>query len=450
MVVNHRTNLAFPRHNPTLRYEPSMESSHQIARAYEIAKEQYASIGVDVESSLARLRNVQISMHCWQGDDVKGFEDQQETLGNGLAVTGNYPGRAQTPDELRSDLEFAYSLIPGKHRLNLHALYGEFSGLVDRDTIDVEHFQGWIDWGRSQDVKLDFNPSFFSHDKAADGFTLAHADKGIREFWIDHGIACRKIAAAMGRAQGDSCVNNFWVPDGYKDTPASRRAPRERLAASLDEIFSVELPRGHTLDAVECKLFGIGSESYVVGSHEFYLGYAVTRNKMLCLDAGHFHPTEQISDKISSVLMYVPELLLHVSRGVRWDSDHIVTYTDELQAIMQEIVRGQYLERVHIGLDFFDASIHRVAAWAIGTRNALKAMLAALLEPTEQFQQLEREGDLTARLALMEEQKTMPLGAVWNHYCESVGVPVGAQWLEKVRQYEKSVTSHRSEESVVS
>lgn len=426
-----------------------MESSKKVAHAFQIAKEQYASIGVDTDSALTQLRNVQVSMHCWQGDDVMGFEENQETLGNGLAVTGNYPGRARTPDELRSDLEFAYSLIPGKHRLNLHALYGEFSGLVDRDTIEVEHFQGWIDWGRSQQVNLDFNPSFFSHDKAADGFTLAHADKSIREFWIDHGIACRKIAAAMGRAQSDTCINNFWVPDGYKDLPANRRAPRERLTASLDEIFSVQLPSEHTVDSVECKLFGIGSESYVVGSHEFYLGYAVTRNKMLCLDAGHFHPTEQISDKISSVLMYMPELLLHVSRGVRWDSDHIVTYTDELQAIMQEIVRGQYLERVHVGLDFFDASVHRVAAWVIGTRNVLKALLAALLEPSEKLQQLERDGDLTGRLALMEEQKTMPLGAVWNHYCESAGVPVGAEWLDKVRQYENTVTIHRGEESIV-
>lgn len=426
-----------------------MESSLRIERAFELAKEQYASIGVDVDSALANLRNVQISMHCWQGDDVVGFEGNQEALGNGLAVTGNYPGRARTPDELRSDLEMAYSLIPGKHRLNLHALYGEFSSFVDRDAIDVEHFQGWIDWGRSQDVKLDFNPSYFSHDNARDGFTLAHSDKGIRQFWIDHGVACRKIAAAMGQAQGDTCLNNFWVPDGFKDTPADRKSPRERLAASLDEIFSVELSRSHTVDSVECKLFGIGSESYVVGSHEFYLGYAATRNKMLCLDAGHFHPTEDISDKISSVLLYVPELMLHVSRGVRWDSDHIVTYTDELQSIMQEIVRGNFLDRVHIGLDFFDASIHRVAAWAIGTRNALRALLSAFLEPTETLRQVERDGDFTARLALMEEQKTMPLGAVWDHYCESAGVPVGAEWLEKVRQYESNVTVHRSQDPVV-
>ncbi|WP_436717515.1 L-rhamnose isomerase [Roseiconus lacunae] len=426
-----------------------MSNSSQVRAAFELATEQYASQGVDVTAALERLSRVAISVHCWQGDDVAGFEGQAGTLGDGLAVTGNYPGRARTASELRSDLEIAYSLIPGKHRLNLHAIYGEFAGPVDRDEIGVEQFQGWIDWSRDRNIDLDFNPSYFSHSKASDGFTLAHADAGIRQFWIDHGIACRKIAAAMGAAQGNACVNNFWVPDGYKDTPASRKAPRERLANSLDAIFAEQLPRHQTLDAVECKLFGIGSESYVVGSHEFYLGYAISRNKVLCLDAGHFHPTEVISDKISSALMYVPELLLHVSRGVRWDSDHVVTYSDELQSIMQEIVRGEFLDRVHIGLDFFDASINRVAAWAIGTRNALKALLAALLEPTETLRRFEREGDLTARLALMEEQKTMPLGAVWNHYCESSGAPVGAEWLEKVRQYENDVTASRCDASVM-
>lgn len=426
-----------------------MSDAKNVQAAFELASEQYHSLGVDVQAALRQLSLISISVHCWQGDDVAGFEHDGGTLGDGLAVTGNYPGRARNAAELRSDLELAYSLIPGTHRLNLHALYGEFDGPVDRDKIGVEHFQGWIDWSRDQGVNLDFNPSYFSHANAKDGFTLAHSDSGIRQFWIDHGIACRKIAAALGAAQGDACINNFWVPDGYKDTPANRRAPRERLADSLDAIFAEELPRGQTRDAVECKLFGIGSESYVVGSHEFYMGYAISRNKVLCLDAGHFHPTEVISDKISSALMYVPELLLHVSRGVRWDSDHVVTYSDELQAIMQEIVRGGYLERVHIGLDFFDASINRVAAWAIGTRNALKSLLAALLEPTDKLQQLERDGDLTARLALMEEQKTMPLGAVWNHYCESTGVPVGAEWLEKVRQYECDVMSQRGDESAV-
>ena len=426
-----------------------MSDSTTVHQSFRLASEQYAAVGVDVQAALKRLADIRISVHCWQGDDVAGFEGKAGTLGDGLAVTGNHPGRARCVDELRGDLELAYSLIPGTHRLNLHAIYGEFHGVVDRNEIDVEHFQGWIDWSRSHRIDLDFNPTYFSHPNASDGFTLAHAEPGIRQFWIEHGMACRTIAAAMGAAQCSACVNNFWVPDGYKDTPASRKAPRERLAASLDRIFAEDLPRNHTLDAVECKLFGIGSESYVVGSHEFYMGYAISRNKVLCLDAGHFHPTEVISDKISSALLYVPELLLHVSRGVRWDSDHVVTYNDELQAIMQEIVRCDAVDRVHIGLDFFDASINRVAAWTIGTRNSLKALLAALLEPTEQLQQLERDGDLTGRLALMEELKTMPLGAVWNYYCETAGVPIGTAWLEKIREYERNVLSHRSDESVV-
>lgn len=422
----------------------SMSQQNSVSAAFSIAEEQYASIGVDVQAALGTLKQIAISVHCWQGDDVSGFEGNDTELGSGLAVTGNYPGRARTVDELRQDLEFAHALIPGSHRLNLHALYGEFFQPTDRNEIGVEHFQGWIDWSRSHGIDLDFNPSYFSHPNADDGFTLAHPDASIRQFWIEHGIACREIAAEMGRSQGNACVNNFWVPDGLKDSPADRKAPRERLAAALDEIFARDINRSELLDAVECKLFGIGSESYVVGSHEFYMGYAISREKVLCLDAGHFHPTEVISDKISSALMYVDELLLHVSRGVRWDSDHVVTYSDELQAIMQEIVRGQYLNRVHIGLDFFDASINRVAAWAIGTRNTLKALLAALLEPTVELQRLEREGDFTGRLALMEEQKMMPLGAVWNHYCEESDVPAGREWLEKVRSYEVDVQSLRS------
>ena len=422
-----------------------MADSKSVHAAYELAGERYAEIGVDVGAAIDRLRSVEISVHCWQGDDVGGFEDSGSELGSGLAVTGNYPGRARTPDELRVDLETAYSLIPGNHRLNLHACYGEFPGRVDRDEIGIEHFQGWIDWAQRQGVGLDFNPTYFAHDKASDGFTLSHQDAGIRRFWIDHGIACRRIAAAMGMAQGNPCVNNVWVPDGYKDTPASRSAPRERLAESLDAVFAESLDKTHILDAVECKLFGIGSESYVVGSHEFYLGYAITRDKVLCLDAGHFHPTEVISDKISSVLMYVPELLLHVSRGVRWDSDHVVTFTDELQAIMHEIVRGGYLDRVHIGLDFFDASINRVAAWTIGTRNVVKALLMALLEPSARLQQLENDGDFTRRLALMEECKSMPFGAVWDYYCAQSSVPVGGDWLNAVEAYERSTLSTRNE-----
>lgn len=425
-----------------------MTNSEHRQKSFELAKEQYAAIGVDVDAALQSLSKVAISVHCWQGDDVAGFEENASELGSGLAVTGNYPGRARTVAELRSDLEMAYSLIPGTHRLNLHAMYGEFVGRVDRDEIDVEHFQGWMDWSRSHDIALDFNPSFFSHPKAADGFTLSHADSGIRQFWIDHGLATRRIGAAMGKSQGSPCINNVWVPDGYKDMPADRKSPRERLSDSLDAIFDPPFGSDDLLDAVECKLFGIGSESYVVGSHEFYMGYAISRNKVLCLDAGHFHPTEMISDKISSTLLYVPELLLHVSRGVRWDSDHVVTYSDELQSIMQEIVRGEFLDRVHIGLDFFDASIHRVAAWAIGTRNALKGILAALLEPTAMLQRAEAEGDYTTRLAMLEEQKMMPIGAIWDHYCETSNVPAGREWLGKVQAYEKDVTSHRISESI--
>lgn len=413
--------------------------------AYELAAERYAAIGIDVAAVLARLKTIPISVHCWQGDDVGGFEHNAEELGGGIAVTGNHPGKARNIDELRSDIEQAFSLLPGRHRLNLHAIYGEFVTPTDRNEIGPEHFQGWIDWARQQKVGLDFNPSFFSHDNASDGFTLSHSDAGIRKFWIEHGIASREIGKSFGATLDNPCVTNFWVPDGFKDTPADRSAPRERLAASLDEIFAKEISPQHNLDAVECKLFGIGSESYVVGSHEFYLGYAMTRNKLLCLDAGHFHPTEVISDKISSVLMYLPEILLHVSRGVRWDSDHIVTYTDELQAISQEIVRGDYLNRVHIGLDFFDASINRVAALVIGTRNMIKSLLTAMLEPSQLLKQFEIEGDYTSRLALMEELKFMPFSAVWDYYCLSSNVPIGAAWLQDVKQYESNVQDHRNQ-----
>jgi L-rhamnose isomerase len=419
-------------------------SDSQIETSFEIARARYESIGVDVAKAMELLKTVPVSVHCWQGDDVGGFEHDAEALGGGIAVTGNYPGKARNVDELRRDLEKAYALIPGQHRLNLHAIYGEFTTPTDRDQIGPEHFQGWIDWARDQKVGLDFNPSFFSHEKSNDGFTLAHSDSGIRDFWIEHGIASREIGAAMGAALGSPCVTNFWVPDGYKDTPADRTAPRQRLAASLDKIFENPIDGKHNLDAVECKLFGIGSESYVVGSHEFYLGYAMSRKKLLCLDAGHFHPTEVISDKISSVMMYMDEILLHVSRGVRWDSDHVVTYSDELQAIAQEIVRGQYLDRVHIGLDFFDASINRVAAWVIGTRNMVKALLSAMLEPTEMLKEFESTGDNTSRLALMEELKTLPLGAVWDYYCLKSGVPVGMNWLSEVKQYEGDVLLGRS------
>jgi L-rhamnose isomerase len=420
----------------------SLESN--VEKSFALAVQKYAQLGVDARESIKRLEEVAISVQCWQGDDVCGFEGSDHQIGGGLAVTGNYPGRARNADELRSDLELAYSLIPGRHRLNLHALYGDFPAPVDRDAIDVEHFQRWIDWGKDRGIKLDFNPSYFAHEKAAGGMTLAHKDSGIRQFWIEHGIASRRIAAAMGKAQASPCINNVWIPDGMKDSPADRLAPRERLTVALDQVFAQQFESKQLLDAVECKLFGIGSESYVVGSHEFYLGYAVTRQKLLCLDSGHFHPTEGIADKISSILIYVPELLLHLSRGVRWDSDHVVTYTDDLQSIMQEIVRGGFLSRVHIGLDYFDASINRVAAWTIGTRNALKAVLAALLEPASLLRHAEADGDFTTRLALMEEAKTMPLGAVWDYYCLTQNVPVASAWLDKVKAYESQVLTKRS------
>jgi L-rhamnose isomerase len=421
-------------------------SEAAINAAYELARERYAALGVDTEAALARLATVNISLHCWQGDDVGGFENPGGPLEGGIAATGNYPGKARTADELRSDLDQAYRLIPGTHRLNLHAIYAETgSHKVPRNQLGPEHFAGWVDWAKANRHGLDYNPTCFSHPLAADGFTLSHRDPAIRQFWIEHCIGSRQIGAFFGEQLGTPCVTNIWIPDGYKDTPADRLAPRERLREALDTVLAAAVDRRYNLDAVECKLFGLGAESYTVGSHEFYLGYAARRTDLLlCLDAGHFHPTEVISDKISSTLLFVPELLLHVSRGVRWDSDHVVTLTDELQAIMQELVRGNFLDRTHIGLDFFDASINRVAAWAIGTRNALRALLMALLEPIGQLREMEDAGDHTGRLALLEEAKSLPFGAVWDAYCQRQGVPIGIAFLAEVRQYEQSVLAARS------
>jgi len=418
-------------------------NSESNTRAYSLAQEHYAAMGVDTEAAMAKLATIPISLHCWQGDDVGGFENTGEGLSGGIAVTGNYPGRARTPDELRADLDMALSLIPGKHRLNLHAFYGEFGGKkVGRDEITPEHFSNWIAWAKANGMGMDFNPTCFAHPKAADGFTLSHADQGIRDFWVEHCVRSREISAVMGRELGSPCVMNVWVPDGYKDTPVDRVSPRQRLAESLDRVFAKAQDPAHMLDAVECKLFGIGSESYVVGSHEFYMGYAVKNQKLLCLDAGHFHPTETIADKLGSALMFVPEILLHVSRGVRWDSDHVVTLDDALQSISSALVRDDLLSRTHIGLDFFDASINRIAAWAIGTRNTLKSLLIALLEPAA-LKEAEASGDLTTRLALMEELKGMPWGAVWDQYCEKQGVPSGTAWLAETKRYEAEVLSKR-------
>lgn len=419
-------------------------NTKRIQQAFRLAKERYAALGTNVERALETLAKLQISLQCWQGDDVGGFESPSGQIGGGLAVTGNYPGKARNPCELRADLEKALSLIPGQHRVNLHAIYGEFGAhRPDRDAITAQHFENWIGWAQAKRLGIDFNPTYFSHPKANDGFTLAHRDRGIRRFWIEHGRRCREIGAAIGKALNTPCVTNVWIPDGYKDTPADRHSPRERLAESLDAVFKDRISPQFNLDAVEPKLFGIGSESYVVGSHEFYLGYAITRKKLLCVDAGHYHPTEGIADKLSSILMYLPSVLLHVSRGVRWDSDHVVTFTDELQAIAREIVTPKHLGRIHLGLDYFDASINRVAAWVIGTRNLLRALLLALLEPSTQLRAIEDAGDLTGRLALQEELKAMPFGAVWDFYCESHEVPCGASWLQEIKRYESEILSQR-------
>jgi L-rhamnose isomerase len=415
-----------------------------IEKSYELARERYAAMQVDCDAAMDRLEQIAISIHCWQGDDVAGFENPDIGLSGGIQATGNYPGKAHTADQLRQDLDKALSFIPGTHRLNLHAIYAETNGAtIERDQLETKHFQNWIDWAKQNNMGLDFNPTMFSHPKADDGFTLSHADKGIRDYWIAHSVACRKIASDMGQALGTPCVNNIWIPDGSKDTPVDRKNPRLRLQDSLNKIFASANNPEYLLDAVECKLFGIGSESYVVGSHEFYMGYATTNNKLLCLDAGHFHPTEVISDKISSVMTFVDEILLHVSRGVRWDSDHVVTLSDELYAIAQEIVRGDFIERVHIGLDFFDASINRIAAWVIGTRAMQKALLAALLEPTAQLRSFEAEGDNTSRLAMFEELKTMPFGAVWDYFCAKHEAGVGFEWMAGVKQYENNVLALR-------
>ncbi|WP_080875924.1 L-rhamnose isomerase [Oceanobacillus timonensis] len=415
-----------------------------IQKNYQEAKKYYEKWGIDVDAALELLKEVPISIHCWQGDDIGGFEVNKQELSGGIDVTGNYPGKATTPEELRSDLEKALSLIPGKHRINLHAIYGETAGkAVDRDEIKPEHFKNWVDWAKKHELGLDFNPTFFSHTKADDGLTLAHPDKEIRDFWIRHTIACRKIAEYFGKELGTPALTNIWVPDGYKDVPSDRLTPRKRLKESLDEIFSVEIDEKYNMDAVESKLFGIGSEAYVVGSHEFYMGYALKNNKLCLLDTGHYHPTEVVSNKISAMLLYSDKLALHVSRPVRWDSDHVVILDDELREIGLEIVRNNALDKVSIGLDFFDASINRVAAWTIGTRNMIKALLNALLTPNEYLKQLQEAGNFTERLALMEEFKTYPFGAVWDYYCEQMGVPVKEAWLEEVNEYEKTVLSQR-------
>jgi L-rhamnose isomerase len=406
---------------------------------YPLAQERFAQWGVDTENALNTLATTPVSLHCWQGDDVGGFEGLGGTFGGGgTQATGNYPGKARTIAELRADLEKTISVIPGKLRLNLHASYADLDGKkVDRNALTVEHFRSWIEWARERELGIDFNPTCYGHPLAVDGFTLSHRDPTIRQFWIEHCLASRRIGAAIGQALGTPTVTNLWIPDGYKDIPVDRLAPRQRLQASLDTIFAAEVDRRWNIDAVESKLFGIGVESYTVGSHEFYLGYAARKGLTLCLDAGHFHPTESVADKISATLLSVPRLLLHVSRGVRWDSDHVVILDDPTKAILEEVIACQALDRVHIGLDFFDASINRLAAWILGTRNTQKALLLALLRPLKQLRELENAGDYTGRLTLLEESRSLPWGTVWEEFCRRQEVPPDGAWLPAIRQYER-------------
>ncbi|ACT08418.1 MULTISPECIES: L-rhamnose isomerase [Dickeya] len=414
-----------------------------IETAWRLARERYARLNIDVDAALRQLDQIPVSIHCWQGDDVAGFEHGSGALTGGIQATGNYPGKARNATELRADLEQAFRQIPGPKRLNLHAIYLESATPVARNAIEPQHFSNWVAWAKEHQLGLDFNPTCFSHPLSSDGFTLSHPDENVRRFWIEHCQASRRISAWFGRELGTASVMNIWIPDGMKDLTVDRLAFRQRLLASLDEVIAEKLDPAHHIDAVESKLFGLGAESFTVGSGEFYMGYATSRQTALCLDAGHFHPTEVISDKISSASLFVPRLLLHVSRPVRWDSDHVVLLDDETQAIAHEIVRHNLFDRVHIGLDFFDASINRIAAWVIGTRNMKKALLRALLEPTETLRTLEQNGDYTARLALLEEQKSLPWQAVWEHYCQQHDVTPGSDWLQSVRHYENTVLCQR-------
>jgi L-rhamnose isomerase len=413
---------------------------------YPAAKQTYADLGVDTEAAIQKLTGTALSLHCWQGDDVGGFEREAASItGGGIQVTGNYPGRARTLDELRKDLEVVLSLLPGKHRIALHASYGDFGGKkVERNEITPAQFQSWIDWAKQNCSGLDFNGTFFSHPLANDGWTLSSADDKTRQFWIEHGIASRKIGAEMGRQMDTTCVTNVWIPDGCKEVPVDRDGPRHRLETSLDAIFREKIDPKIHVDAVEPKLFGIASESYVVGSHEFYLGYAAKNQTAYCLDAGHFHPTEVVADKISSIFMFVPYLLTHVSRGVRWDSDHVVILDDQTRGIMEALVRGDHLGKTFLGLDYFDASINRIAAYVVGARSAQKALLFALLEPITRLRKLEADGDYSSRLALNEEAKILPMGEVWNEFCRRQNVPGGFDWMDTVKAYEAKVQSKRS------
>ena len=406
---------------------------------YEEARAAFAEWDVETEDALDRLSTIPISMHCWQGDDVVGFEAKSGSSGGGIQATGNHPGRARTPDELRADLEFAFRQIPGRHRLNLHAMYLDTGETPDRDEIEYRHFAPWVDWAKDQGLGLDFNPTFFAHAKADDNLTLSHPDKGIRDFWIEHGRRTREIAAKMGAELGSSAVNNIWVPDGYKDIPVDRMAARMRLEASLNAMLADPMDPAHMVDAVESKLFGIGVEACTVGSHEFYLGYAIRKGLLLCLDMGHFHPTENVADKLSAVALSLDEILLHVSRPMRWDSDHVILLDDDIQAMANELVLADLLDRTRVGLDFFDATISRTAAWVTGTRNMQKALLRAMLMPQDDLKAAEARLDFTRRLVVAEEIKTLPFGAVWEEFCRRHDAPTGRALVGALEDYQGKV-----------
>jgi L-rhamnose isomerase len=416
----------------------------QIQKSFDFAVAEFASIGVDANKALEQLDKLPISLHCWQADDVTGFENVEGSLTGGIQATGNYPGKARSIEELRADIDKAMELIPGNHRVNIHAFYGDFGGeVVDRDQIEIKHFQSWIDWAKEKNYKLDFNATCFSHEKSSDGHTLSHPDPAIRAFWVKHVIRCRKIAEEMGRQLGSKCMHNIWIPDGSKDVTVNRLQYRQNLKDSLDKIFEYKTNDIYMKDCIESKVFGIGLENFTVGSHEFYMGYGIKNNIPITLDAGHFHPTEIISDKISSLLLFTSEIMLHVTRSIRWDSDHVVILNEELVAIAQEIVRADALDKVHVGLDYFDASINRIGAYVVGVRATQKALLQALLEPIVTLRQYEANGQNFERMALLEEVKSMPWGAVYNYYCAKKGVIVGEAYIADIQQYERDVTSKR-------
>ena len=420
-----------------------MRKKEDIQKAYKIAKDRYAELGVDTAAVLDKMKTTAISMHCWQTDDVTGFENTGGKLSGGIQATGNYPGKASTIEQVRQDVEKSMSLLPGLQRLNLHAIYGDFRSKTDRDEIGPEHFASWADWAKDIGIGIDFNCTLFSHPKASSGFTLSDNNPAIRDFWIEHVKRCREIAAFLGKELGSRCIHNIWIPDGSKDLTVNRFKHRSNLKDSLDKILADEHDPLLMADAVEAKLFGIGLEAYTVGSHEFYLGYAIANKMMLCLDIGHFHPTEQVSDKVSAVFQFIPELMFHVTRPIRWDSDHVVTLGDEVRALFEEIVWADKLDNVNIGLDFFDASINRIGAYVTGVRATQKAIMLALLNPTARIREYDENGRYFERLALLEEAKSMPFGAVWDYYCLTEDVPVGQDYIAEIQNYEKDVLSGR-------